>query len=438
MIRNVEQVTTLERPSLTVKLGGAGLRLFFLSGFLSVSGMNLAAFMMLLALMLEPRARLEIFLSNRFFWLLGFFAFYITLQTLFITHSADSFVDLHWERYWELLRLSFIYPLLIAYWLRGRSREIKLGLVLAALGLLIRLVMDIDWIALSENFAFDRLQIGRSPNMVAMEIALVLFGLAWFATTRHSLMGRLSVKIGLIALSLALFQLLVFSQSRGVWLALCVAMVPLLPVVFRLLCVKEGPGDFGGKKFLAVLSLILILFALNYETLWNRIALEMPEGSFASGQFKQELMASDSAGARLLMWNEAWKAFLDRPFFGQGLGSAPEILQQSGVEAIVDYPHFHNLYLQLAVGIGGVGMLMLLLILFALIRQAAGHLRREKGSLLLLWSGLMLIFVIANCFEYRIRNPGGQFVAAFLIAIPWSLGLFYKTKRLPVPGQKSS
>lgn len=146
-------------------------------------------------------------------------------------------------------------------------------------------------------------------------------------------------KSGLLVLSLLLATCLLFTFSRGAWLAFLAGFLFLF--VFA-----------GGKRFVIALVILVLLASMTVL--------------FAPPMIKDTLNSSAKLGSdvssidRLLIWKTGWRMFLDRPVFGHGLNTFMSVFEKykpSGYSWIV---YAHNCFLQMAAETGIIGLLVFL------------------------------------------------------------------------------
>jgi O-antigen ligase len=180
-----------------------------------------------------------------------------------------------------------------------------------------------------------------------------------------------------------LIFLLFTNVTKGAWIGFIVSLVFL--AMF-----------FQKKKSLTFILIFLIM------------AFFMLTPSFKSHIFSQFDMSNPSITQRFDLWQTGWNMFIDRPLFGQGLGTymnnyekyqtpRPRPVGQGGLW------YAHNSYLQILAENGIIGLVSFLTIIFILFKRTSKLIiRRENGYLFNLLFGLttgMLAYLIQIFFD---------------------------------------
>ena len=168
----------------------------------------------------------------------------------------------------------------------------------------------------------------------------------------------------LVVILVAEFAALLFTMTRGAWLALF-AGVAVLAVTLRSRTVAVA-GVLGVA--------ILVAFTLFYARDQGRtIAVT----TMATSE------PDRNVGTRLVLWDMSWHMFLDHPLLGVGMGDysteAAQRLQGRAARTTVDS---HNVFLHVLATRGLLGFVPLVAYFAALVAMLIGLVRRsEKGSL---------------------------------------------------------
>lgn len=156
-----------------------------------------------------------------------------------------------------------------------------------------------------------------------------------------------------------------------------------------------------------VASLALFFFSLGSKrkrTVWTAalsLALLFAAALYLSPTLGKRILTSfemdrtSSFARRLVFWEAGYKAFLDAPLLGHGLGSCERTIMQFrspdywtvGSEDIVS--HAHNEPLELVMETGVVGLAAYLLVVVVVVRAALTRMRTEKGTDRLLRLGFL-------------------------------------------------
>jgi putative inorganic carbon (HCO3(-)) transporter len=198
---------------------------------------------------------------------------------------------------------------------------------------------------------------GVNPNQLAGALMLLLPVL--IACALRALRGR---KRGLAALlfllALAATVTLALTQSRAAVVGLAAA---LLTSAFALAWLRAGSGGRRRLAIGAAVSLALAL-ALSGVLLTRFVAGTSAEGVGASPD------AALTLEARVEIWSRAVYALQDFPFTGVGLGAFRRVVNVLYPLFLVppdaDIAHSHNMFLQVGVDLGLIGLVGYLALLF--------------------------------------------------------------------------
>jgi len=247
-----------------------------------------------------------------------------------------------------------IYPLLTVIWMwllmhavRDSVRPERFIGVLAfaavlpaALAVIIAATSGISLQYLASGAAESRsyLEItGLHTNEMGIFLASAFGPLIFSAPNARSVIGRLALWSSLVIVALGL--LLTF--SRGAFVAACVSML------FFLVRAK-------GSKLIkwSILLMIILVFAAFGSALLTRIS----DGW--SGSASSFSRASAVTAARTDIWLSLWPEVENHPILGSGLGSTAWSAAAHDTPDFSNHPH--NLYLQILLDMGLVGLTLLL------------------------------------------------------------------------------
>ncbi len=194
-----------------------------------------------------------------------------------------------------------------------------------------------------------------NPNVLAECLLLILP----FAVTARSLSGPGDRRLGYGCLLLTAVLCLMFTWSRGGWIAAVLSLLLLLLLVSR--------AGFA-KLFCALLCLPPLLTLLP-DTVQTRL--------FSSFQ-----MADSSIRYRFGIWSGVERLLSDCFAGGIGLGEAAfrRIYPLYSLAAIEAAPHTHNLYTQIAVSVGVTGLIVFLALLLILLRHVASYAAHSRND----------------------------------------------------------
>lgn len=173
------------------------------------------------------------------------------------------------------------------------------------------------------------------------------------------------------------FYLLLKSRDRLFYLACCFIMGINLLLTFS----RSSWGataiavsiiffyKFRNMKYVNVLVGIAcfaaVMFLIQYIP-----KLQLGSGKFSAGIF--------SLSGRGMLWNAAYRAIIDRPITGFGIGNSVSALNMYSLNILGRTPH--NTFLRMWVEMGIFGLLIYLLFVYNIVR---GFFKRENKSLLL-------------------------------------------------------
>lgn len=163
-------------------------------------------------------------------------------------------------------------------------------------------------------------------------------------------------RLSLILLSAILVVALLFTSTRGAWLGF------ILGIFFV--------AVFNGKKAFFISIIFLILLAL-----FSPAAVKDQIKSFTS------LSTDVSTNDRMIIWATAWRMFMDKPFFGQGLGTFMSVFGKYKPEYYKEIVYAHNCYLQMAAEIGIFGLLIFMWFVFRLFQSTIFKLTKSEDKL---------------------------------------------------------
>ncbi len=171
------------------------------------------------------------------------------------------------------------------------------------------------------------------------------FGLAAGSTGRQRIIrGAATVFLGIVV---------VFTFTRGIWLALLAALA-----IFSWIFARRATAAIAGIGAAVILVSMLIPSSLRTRAL-----------SMADAGTNVE---------RLLLWETTWNMLRDRPLLGVGIGNyrlAQGAYVREEVPLLMTGTHAHNIWLQAAVERGVLGMLALLWVSATLLREAVRAVR---------------------------------------------------------------
>ncbi len=179
--------------------------------------------------------------------------------------------------------------------------------------------------------------------------------------------------------------------------------------------------SFSRGAYIALLSMLLLLLALNFKHLTPFVLCLIAAVSLIPEAVMSRFLSIGSTTTdvaiteRFQVWNVAVQTIIDRPLFGLGAGVSNfwDCLTKAGINA----PHSHNLVLQLLVE-GGFVMLFILCTVGTKLLQNSLELanRRAHGhGLGFVLSMFVIAFVVYGMVDYPFLSP--KLVGTFLMVV---------------------
>ena len=221
---------------------------------------------------------------------------------------------------------------------------------------------------------------------VDLELAIPLLWVVVLEARPAGRLGRWALPVLLAAACLAL----VLVNSRAAWVAVAAALLLYFALRLRRLSRRQL------LAFAVLLCLCLGAFAVRSD-------LQSRFRSISD-------LASHNNAQRLLMWQSAWRMFLDHPVLGVGPGNYARQYQTKYISPLATEPeqsHAHSNYLEVLAETGVPGLAAFLAMFAVLLRHYAGRYRRGDTVAL----GMLLA------------------VASFMVhgLMDWNYGMFAST-----------
>lgn len=424
------------------QLAAAGLvvcALFAATQFPKPLSASYGADLMLLALLLAGRAPWRELAAHPFARLLLLFAAYGIAQAAL---AAQRVPDIGFAAQLSAVAAPVklgAFACVIGWWLAEHPRWTWPALALMLIGLALWTLAEMPWGdlgALTDGTL--RLRLGYAENLVGMLAAIAVLGLALQAQSLRwpaSAIARAGVTTTL-ALGLVLFAAaLLFAQSRGAWLAL-VLTLPLAAIGLRRADAEPARGgDRRLRAAIALLVLLMVAWFLSQPLVSARL-----RGGWALAQAllhgDHAVLETSSIGLRLDLYALGIKVWLEAPLFGWGLRSIGPLIAASGLHwgGYVP-PHLHNAYLQIAVGLGAVGLALLAAMSGILLRDLWRARRLRQFDPRLCWTllGSLAIVLIVNAFDFLLWS-NGYMRTPLMILLGAALSVSLRMRRLVASG----
>lgn len=177
---------------------------------------------------------------------------------------------------------------------------------------------------------------------------------------------------------------LLYSQSRGLWLALAVTVIVL---IIKLLC--------SNKKSIYLLLPFILASSAAYYVSQDKIIPRIESTKIEVEQIMQGNL-NTSIGLRLQMWKAAIILAKESPLIGLGnrhIERKKELVEQKIISSqVIPFTHYHNQFLNELVKYGIIGLLLLLCSIFL----PFYYLKKNNNQYT--WPGILIIgvYIIAS------------------------------------------
>jgi len=308
-----------------------------------------------------------------------------------------------WGRHFYFL---FLIPLFFLF----RKIDVSDNVILLSLVFSVTLSITDIFIDIYQGLNY-RLQ-GMNPNAFG-PLQLCISGMLLFFFINKT--ERWQRTIALIGFFLAIAAVL-FSQSRGTWLA-----IPVLSIFFIFHMGRTMP--LGGK-FFAVIAIVTLLSSSYFlPIVKSRIDTAFISASdyFASDDYKDDSRLS-SFGQRMELLKAGWHIFLENPLTGVGVGGFRVMTNAHSEryqvnEVVHRYKNPHNQYIAALATRGIPGLVLLLMVflipLYIAMSQKSFNRNTEIARLSLIF--ICLNYLIGNFLENHFEQKSAiMFVGTFL------------------------
>ncbi|MEW8662043.1 MAG: O-antigen ligase family protein [Candidatus Thiodiazotropha sp.] len=421
-------------------IGFAGLTLFCFFSLLGTAGASLGLALMLLALLLSPEAwrRLP---RHSLFWAAVLSIAYLLASRYILTAGLAGDMDIRNNQTRDWVQI-FLFPV-TGWWIsRHPGRYLYwLGLMLGGftLGILHSLwEMDLSGLlgGIRTGMHFGKPVIFGFVCAVAI-LAMFTLSAFWLNPRLEFSRTRRALSLGATLLMLLFYaQGLVFSQSRGVWLALLVT----LPVVSAILWHGLKAGQVVDKRRwgwagLVAIMLVASAVAFNWKIITERVAYENEVFGVVLSEGLDEAPL-DSSTYRLHLWRFGIRRWLERPLFGWGPGMTESLVETENTEALKhdgkeSFDHLHNAYLELLLQLGLVGMCFVSWLAALMVVCLVRHFRRRDVSVY--WfsflMGNFVLIAVYSLTDFRHLHWNWRFYWLILAGIVFAQCIVMPQKR---------
>ncbi len=342
------------------------LYLFGLSTGLSTAGITIALGLMLVTLLIRPWPFFRFARQSPIFWVATFLTLYILARAYWATLQFPQATEVLKDKADDLLMIAGLPALILAWHLSQAPRRVYPLIGVYILGLLIAFFHHAGWDtfwAYLNGEEHARLRFGGSFNTIGALfatgfLATLSLGIDWLRRLRGRFANGGILCLGgfLILTGIFLVLIVFWNQSRTVWIALALSLFVLALLQFHQ---TRTPGGEKRTVALTVGTLLLLLPGLGllqgHEMVWNRIeGLSTNVQDVLTGEVGPQ--TSEPVEVRFRLLESGWAGIQRRPLWGWGPGNLGAVVEQAGYPTLKRWPHFHNLYIQLAIGLGLVGI----------------------------------------------------------------------------------
>jgi O-antigen ligase len=227
---------------------------------------------------------------------------------------------------------------------------------------------------------------------------------------KHALVGVVTFLFASICLLL--------TASRAGLAFTALALVVL--TVWEIIAFRRKEVEASSVSLVQTVLVVLSVLVLMCVGFWGM------SGDVAGARYAE---LDDDANMRVVMFTAYWEAFLQKPFFGHGLGSFDAvnnaIMTSDNAHILATQGAAHNLFLQWLMQTGIVGtaiMFGLVGVIFFTIWQGLAHRRRYRGYLRAV---LVISFFIMmhGMVDYALEIPGFMWWWALMLGMATSIAI---------------
>ena len=350
--------------------------------------------------------------------LLGLFFLWSVLSLLWSTNIYYSLLDIN--NNFAALSIIFVVSFaLVQIPLQRWAAILQKGIavIIFATLLLILLALAQYWWSIEwfSQFSVPGATFGNK-NMTAQSIAIALpLGIALLYLVKDS------AKMLFVSVFLVLgFATIVFTQTRGVWLAVIVTLV------IQCICYRRFKFSVGlAPRYLASIVVVVVI-AISSLSIISRHSEHNRLDKFSS----KILTADQSVQERLVIWRNTVALIQQHWLIGTGIGNwsiqYPLYMQtvvrdDKASDTNVEWLRTHNDFLQWFAELGLIGILLLLASLVLLVqrvwRKLADEQHQKLKIILIACTSSLLVLVISAQFSFPLRLPYTLTFAAVLLGV---------------------
>lgn len=340
-----------------------------------------------------------------FTWCVLAFFVYGFVQSGWAAHvRPDILYRKQLQEFAEPLRIG-VFACIAGAWLARDPRWLPRLLWLMAAGFTLGVALQLPWERLDAIVTgAERLRLNYAENVTGMHAGLTLAIVAALAPSaiRGGHGGRRRLVIaGCAMVAIAALAALLFSQSRGAWVAVVLAALITAAVSARRVYALLRQGSLPRRIAVLALAGVLVAAAVPLASQRMHERGEDVLGPALHGDYHQ--IPRRGTGLRLHLYRLACQRWSGQPLLGWGLASISPMIAEKGLhrELHVRHKHLHSTYLDVLVGLGLVGAALMAAGLVIVLR-GAGRARRagriDSAGLRALLAALGVL-LICNAFD---------------------------------------
>lgn len=363
-------------------------------------------------------------------------AIYVLARTVYPDSSEQDTLSARWldaANWWQLVAF-----LPVAWFVRGRTRLVHLILLTALAGLMLGLLFKSHWSEILKGHWHERTGFHLSIAYSGFIHSIAILGLIVFAPRLFRTPGRW-LRAGWVVLLVVSTLAVLVSQSRQTWL-MDIVLIPIavVTVIVLNLRTQTEPQSRCLWPFLLAGALILTVTGLNHKLITKRVHEEKTAISSIIAHEQPEQLPRTSLGYRYNVMMFGYEKWLEKPWMGWGTGSSKYFIEHSGNPLLIYQEpgkptiwlrHFHNLYLEVLIRFGIVGMACGGVVAFLMVNALFRSYR--SGSLpadhLVFFLGSFAMMALYSLFGFPLLHPDGRSFLILFAGLAYSFNPFTHT-----------
>lgn len=342
-------VRTLLNGSL---IGLLGCYTFFFFAPFSTAGTQISLAFIVIAALLDWKRMWRHLSREPVFWLILVLTLFILARSYEALQTHPEIADQKNPHWTDFLRTSGLLAVPLGWLLYQHRRHVPYLLCLLVCGFLVGIVYATAPDTLHTISDMNRHSLGYQPNFLGFLTGGLLIAFLAFAAEGGVPARRPCWTLFLVLFALLSYCLLI-SASRGAWIAFFTTFL----ILFLHLAFSRNrylpSGTIGNMPVIVGCLIIIGVAGASSSMILDRFAQVQNELSLLlGGSIDAAAAEGGSVGYRVAMWSEGMSAFVQRPWVGWGPSAALFLLDE------LPYSHFHNLYLEVAVSFGTIGLLL--------------------------------------------------------------------------------